>query len=249
MAAPRKPEKPAPTPEKRPARGADPKAEKKPAARAATLPPHAPPRPLRKPEKKLDLVRSFKAEYSAGRDPMLLVIQPAAYLTVTGKGEPGGDEFQARLGVLYGAAFTIKSVQQEAGRDFKVAPLEGQYWGKGDVFKVAAAADWNWKLMVRVPEFVTRSDLKRALESLTKKGRDPAEAGVKLERLHEGECVQALHIGSYATEPETIERMDAFARERGLALKGRHHEIYLSDPRKVPPTKIRTILRYPVQDA
>jgi hypothetical protein len=202
--------------------------------------------PARKAEKKLDLVKEFKAEYSAGRDPMLLVIRPASYLTVTGKGEPGGAEFQARLGVLYGAVFGIKLAQKAEGRDFKVAPLEGQYWGKGNAFKVAAAAEWNWKLMVRVPDFVTRGDLKQALEALRTKSRDPGEAGVKLERLDEGECIQALHVGTYATEPETIARMRAFAAERGLDLGGRHHEIYLSDPRKVPPTKIRTILRYPV---
>jgi hypothetical protein len=200
-----------------------------------------------RPAKKIDLVREFGAAYTGTRDPALLVLQPATYLTISGKGEFGGAEFQARLGALYGVAFAIKRNHAEAGRDFGIAPLEGQYWGKDQEFKVASPTEWSWKLMVRVPDFVARGDLKRALAARREQGQDAL--GVKLEQLREGECVQALHVGPYATESETIGRMRAFAAERGLKLIGRHHEIYLSDPRRVPPAKLRTLLRYPVVDA
>jgi len=201
------------------------------------------------PAKKVDLVREFRAAYTATREPALLVLEPATYLAISGKGEPGGAEFQARVGALYGVTFTIKFARKAAGRDFRVAPLEGLYWGKGHEFKVVTPADWNWKLMVRVPGFVTRGDLQSAQDELRAKGKDPAVALVKLERLREGECVQALHIGSYASEPETVARMQTFAAARGYAFSGRHHEVYLSDPRRVPPPKIRTILRYPIARA
>jgi hypothetical protein len=225
-------------------RPAQPKAKSGAAVKAATRAAPAP-----KPAKKVDLVREFRAAYTATREPALLVLEPATYLAVSGKGEPGGVEFQARVGALYGVTFTIKFARKAAGRDFRVAPLEGLYWGKGSEFKVEKPADWNWKLMVRVPGFVTRGDLTHAVQELREKGKDPAVALVKLERLREGECVQALHIGSYASEPETVARMQAFAAARGYALAGRHHEVYLSDPRRVPAPKIRTILRYPIARA
>jgi hypothetical protein len=105
---------------------------------------------------------------------------------------------------------------------------------------------WNWKLLMRVPEFIKAADVKAAIRTLEKKGKAPGAAEVYLEKLNEGTCVQMLHVGPYATEEETIAQMMAFANEQGLAFHGLHHEIYLSDPRRVPPQRLRTILRHPV---
>jgi hypothetical protein len=173
----------------------------------------------------------------------VVTIKPAKYLGIQGKGEPGNAQFQAQIGALYGAAYTIKMTRKFAGQgDFKVCALEGQFWGFA-----AGKPTMEWKLLIRVPEYVTARDLKDAVAALKKKGKD-AEAGqLRLETLKEGKCVQVLHVGPYDAERETIARMEAFARENGLAFRGLHHELYLSDPRRVPPERLRTILRHPVE--
>ena len=196
---------------------------------------------------KIDLFREHRDEYTMSREPVLVNVKSGRYLTVTGTGTPQGETFTQRLGALYGCAYTIKfDSKKRLGRDFKVGVLEGLWWAKGVAGNgLAAPKDtWRWKLMIRVPSFVTMRAVTAALEALRAKGR-PA-AAVKLETIREGRSVQALHIGAYADEPATIAKMDAFARGRRLRYRGKHHEIYLSDPRRVPPARLRTILRHPV---
>ena len=198
---------------------------------------------------KIDLFKQHKDEYAAPKEPALVTVKRSSYLTITGKGEPGGDVFQARAGALYAVAFTIKMTYKfAAGQDYKVAPLEGIYWGKtkADGFTSLPKSQWNWTLMIRTPEFIKQKQLKDALAALKEKGKGPEVAEVKLETLAEGKCVQMLHVGPYDAERETVERMLAFASDKGLKPAGPHHEIYLSDPRRVPPERLRTILRQPV---
>jgi hypothetical protein len=107
---------------------------------------------------------------------------------------------------------------------------------------------WNWKLLIRVPEFISEKDLKSAVDSLLKKGKDKRVSSVKLEALNEGSCVQVLHVGPYDQEAKTISKMRELAEGKGFAFEGRHHEIYLSDPRRVAPERLRTILRQPVRN-
>ena len=199
--------------------------------------------------KKLDLHRQHRAEYVAPKTPALVPTKPASYLTITGQGEPHGDVFQAAVSALYAVAFTIKMTSKQAGRDYKVCHLEGLWWGgKGTAgFWSLPPEQWKWKLMIRVPPFVGRDDLDRAVGVLKAKGKAPEVTTVRLEGLDEGLCVQVLHVGPYSEEPATVAKMRAFARENGRRLRGRHHEIYLSDPRRVPPQRLRTILRHPVR--
>jgi hypothetical protein len=195
---------------------------------------------------KLDLYKKHKAEYAASRKPMLVTIGPASYLSIIGQGKPGGPEFTARVGALYNVAFTIKMAKKFAGFDYAVCKLEGLWWetkGKGG----SGQAEWSWKLLIRVPEAIEATDRAAALATLAKKNKGPLVNEVRLETITEGLCVQALHVGPYAQEPETIARMKAHAEENGLAFHGQHHEIYLSDPRRVAPEKLRTILRQPVK--
>jgi len=193
-----------------------------------------------------DLVSQHQDEYAMPKDPVLVTVRAGRYLSVTGAGAPGGAEFQARLGALYGHAYTIKFAKKQAGADsFKVAPLEALWWvaGGGRVF-TAAKRRWRWKLLIRVPSSVRPADVRAARAALRAKGRP--STGVRLETIAEGSSVQMLHVGAYGDEPRTIARMDAFAHAHRLRLRGRHHEIYLSDPRRVPPARLRTILRHPV---
>lgn len=197
---------------------------------------------------KLDLYARHKSEYLAPRSPRLVTIGAARYLTVAGRGDPDGATFGAAVAALYGIAYTIKMAKKRSGRDFTVAKLEGLWWGgrRGRLLIESPVNTWRWKAMIRVPSFVADRDLLAARRILAARGR-PLTAPVRLETLREGKCVQMLHRGPYRAENATITAMVAFARDCGLRPQGRHHEIYLSDPRRVPPAKLRTILRQPVR--
>jgi hypothetical protein len=197
---------------------------------------------------KLDLYKLHKSEYVAPKAPVLVMTLPAKYLAIGGQGKPGSKEFQADTGALYGMAYTLKMAAKARGQDYKVSNLEGIYWGAGPEPDVPGAIPtvMNWLLIIRVPDFIQPKDLGAARDQLRAKGKTGEFDKVKLERIDEGACVQMLHVGSYQDEPKTVAQMSAFAKEKGLTYRGRHHEIYLSDPRRVPPARLKTILRLPV---
>ncbi len=141
----------------------------------------------------------------------------------------------------------MKMASKFAGRDYKVCGLEGLWWvSSAQKFLDARRESWQWKMMIRTPDFITAEDLKETIEKLRQKGKPAEVSQVKLERLDEGRSIQVLHVGPYSEEPTTIAAMEEFATEHGLIRNGRHHEIYLSDPRRVKPEKLQTILRQPV---
>ena len=195
--------------------------------------------PTMAPEK-LDLYREHRDEYVAPRDPTLVDVAPARYLAITGHGKPGGPEFATAVGALYNVSFTIKMASKTAGSDYAVSKLEGLWWKEG------SSIEWTWQPMIRVPEFITRKHLAEAVKKLLEREKDEVVSHVTVETLDEGKCVQILHVGPYTAEQQTIGRMRAFAKQQGLSFKGRHHEIYLSDPRRTEAEKLRTILRQPV---
>jgi hypothetical protein len=199
-----------------------------------------------KAQPKLDLYKTHRDEYAAPKQPVLLHIKPARYLAISGQGAPGGNSFTARIGALYAIAFTVKMTRKFAGRrDYAVCKLEGQWFFDDEPAKIPKD-QWRWKLLIRTPDFVTPAELDKAAATLLQRGKPAEVKEVKLERLEEGRCVQMLHVGPYEREPETMATMKSFAGRKGLQLAGPHHEIYLSDPRRVPPERLRTILRAPV---
>jgi hypothetical protein len=199
---------------------------------------------------KMELAEVWKPDYVAPRKPVLLEIGPATYLAVEGQGEPGGESFSAKIGALYGMAYTIKMTRKFGGRqDYTISKLEAQWWGDSkdqSCFANRPKAQWNWRLMIRTPEFVVPAELDAARAALKKRNKDAGTAEVQLYNFTEGSCVQMLHIGPYDQEVQTIQKMEQFATAKGLHFAGKHHEIYISDPRRVPPDKIKTILRMPV---
>jgi len=204
---------------------------------------------MKTPQQKIDLYKQHKAEYVTPRQPVLLNIGPAVYLAVEDHGRPGGDAFQAAISALYTVAFTIKMTRKAAGLgDYGVCKLEAQYFFDRDPVEVPKH-EWRWRLLIRTPDFVTSADVARAGAALAKRGQGGGARRVTRLRLREGRCVQMLHVGPYDHEGETMEVMKEFVRREGWRLKGPHHEIYLSDPRRVAPEKLRTILRVPVQRA
>jgi len=182
---------------------------------------------------KVDLFRQFKVEYVTPRKPVLIDAGPAVYLAFRGKGEPGGEAFQQAIGALYGAAWTIKMTRKFAGeQDFKVCSLEGLYWERCD-----------WQMLIRVPDFVSRTELRKAADALIAKGKPDTARQVELVKLKEGKCAQVLQVGPYSTASETIRALQAFAAEQGYEMAENCHEIYLNDPRRVAPEKLKTIVR------
>ncbi len=197
---------------------------------------------------KLDLFRLHAREYRASQDPVLIETLPAGYLSITGRGEPGQTEFIASLEALYSVAFAVKTASRARGEDYAVCKLEGLWWAAesqdGDAWAVEKLL--NWKLMIRTPDFIVSDRLQEAASPLLQLKKGPEVKSVKLERIHEGVCVQMLHRGSYGNEKESVDKMRLFAKEKGFRFDGLHHEIYLSDPRRVPEDRLRTLLRRPV---
>ncbi len=190
---------------------------------------------------KLDLYKTCKAEYVTPRKPAFVKTKPAQYLAISGTGLPGGPEFQDAIGALYNMAFTIKMARKFAGKDYTVCKLECRWENLR-----APRDQWRYELMIRTPDFITAKDLKAAVAAkLESKG--PLIKQVKLVRLNERGCVQMLHVGPYDKMGETQMQLEAFATANGKKGAGRPHEIYLSDPRRVAPAKLRTILRWPVK--
>ena len=197
---------------------------------------------------KLDLCKKFQSEYIASKDPVFVMVGPARYLSITGHGAPGGEHFKSHISALYAVAFTLKMAEKFVGHDYKVCHLEGQWWAEGcEDFRTHKPEEWEWRLLIRVPEFVTQTQVDAAIKSVVAKGKVGLANQVRLEELTEGRCVQMLHVGPYAEEKTTVDKMHQMVEGQGLHFRGPHHEIYLSDPNRVPKERLRTILRYPVE--
>jgi len=198
-------------------------------------------------EKPLDLYAAHRAEYVTPKTPVLVRVGSARYLGITGRGAPGGDAFTEAIGALYGVTFTVKMARKFAGTLYTVSKLEGLWWGDRDGnFMSQPREQWNWQLLIRTPEFITSPEVELAVATLIDRGKSSRVQDVGLVTLDEGLCVQMLHIGPYTEEQRTLEQMHRAAEAEGRRVHGRHHEIYLSDPRRVAPERLRTILRLPV---
>jgi hypothetical protein len=198
---------------------------------------------------KIDLYKLHKDQYVEAKKPVLVTVGKGMYLAIDGRGAPGGEAFSAGVGALYAVAYTIKMTRKFAGQqDYAISKLEALWWlGDGQSDWASAPQDqWNWTVMIRTPDFVTRQDLDSAVQVLLDKGKEPEVRQVRLASMSEGRCVQMLHVGPYDQVSRTISTMSQFAQDQGLAFSGRHHEIYLSDPRRVAPERLKTLIREPV---
>jgi hypothetical protein len=199
----------------------------------------------------LNLVDEHKQEYAASaRAAQRIMIGKARFLSSEGQGAPESEAFGGSIEAMYGVAYTIKMTRKFAGLgDYKVAPLEGLWWSdvRPEEFMAGPREQWRWKLLIRTPDFIAEKDLAAARESLRAKKKPPRFEQVRLETLDEGDCVQMLHVGPYADEPRTCSAMQAFIEEHGLSMTGRHHEIYLCDPRRTAAERLKTILRFSVE--
>jgi len=197
---------------------------------------------------KLDLVKEYKTYYTAKTNPELVEFNEIPFLTIVGKGEPGGEEFNGKVEALYSLAYGVKNIYKKQGKDFAVPKLEGLWWVNSYKPPLEVPREeWQWKLLIRLPDFVTLEAFEKTKEEVFKKKRLELIKEIKLEKIKEGRSVQIMHLGPYSIESETIEKMRDFMKKNDFTENGLHHEIYLSDPRKIAPDKMKTILRQPVK--
>ncbi|MFC5403363.1 GyrI-like domain-containing protein [Cohnella soli] len=197
---------------------------------------------------KVDLMKSDKLYYQAPQHPVTVELPELAYLSIEGEGSPDGEGFASSAEALYKAAYSAKALSKAAGQDYVVPRLEGLWWVDGNRNGLEVPKEeWRWKLLIRLPDFVSEAMVETALVQAAAKNKDNALIGkVSRTLLKEGTCVQMLHVGPYATEPETLGAMYAYMKREKLVHNGLHHEIYISDPRRSAPEKMKTILRQPV---
>ncbi|MBR0383312.1 MAG: GyrI-like domain-containing protein [Eubacteriaceae bacterium] len=205
-----------------------------------------------------DYKKEYKEFYMPKTKPSIVTIPGMNYIAVRGQGDPNMEdgEYKQSIGLLYGIAYTIKMSKKGDHRiegyfDFVVPPLEGFWWQDGvDGIDYAHKENFKWISVIRLPEFVTKEDFEWAIEEATKKKKTDFSKAEFL-TYDEGECVQCMHIGPYDDEPATVERMHAYMENLGYVLditdRRHHHEIYLSDPRRVAPEKRKTVLRHPIR--
>lgn len=205
-----------------------------------------------------DFKKEYKAFYLPKNKPEIVTVPTMNYIAVRGKGDPNeeGGVYQAAIGVLYAIAYTIKMSKKgdhriEGYYDFVVPPLEGFWWQDGvDGVDYADKSTFNWISVIRLPDFVTKADFDWAVAEATRKKKLDCSMAEFLS-VDEGECVQIMHLGAFDNEPATVAIMDAYLEANGyendFSATRLHHEIYLSDARKVAPEKWKTVIRHPIR--
>lgn len=209
---------------------------------------------------KLDYKKEYKELYLPKKKPHIIEVPEMTFIQVEGSGDPNTSEsYQKAIEILYGLSFTIKMSkmsgrQPEGYFEYVVPPLEGLWWTKGELFDGINVTDKNlflWISMIRQPEFVTEEVFAWAKAELGKKKPELDFSGTRLVSYEEGLCCQVMHAGPYDKEPETIKGMEAYIKEAGyitdISDNRRHHEIYLSDPRRTKPENLKTVIRHPVR--
>ena len=205
-----------------------------------------------------DFKKEYKEFYLSDKKPGVILVPKMNYIAVRGQGDPNqkDGEYKQAIGLLYGIAFTIKMSKKgdhqiDGYFDYVVPPLEGFWWQPGVTgINYAHKEDFRWISVIRLPDFVTKADFNWAVDEATKKKKTDFSK-VEYMTYDEGLCVQCMHIGSYDDEPKTVALMHEYMEQQGYALditdQRLHHEIYLSDARKVAPEKLKTVIRHPVR--
>lgn len=198
----------------------------------------------------IDLKRIHKDQYTARVEaPTLVDVPERPFLMIDGEGTPGvAPAYVAAVEALYPLAYGIRAaIKKATGDGYTVLPLEGLWWADDmEVFRADRKDEWKWTLMIGLPDVATAEMAEVVLPEVTRKKNLVAGNNVRFERFAEGKCAQVMHIGPYSAEEPTIDLLHEFIASSDLKLRGLHHEIYLGDPRKAAPEKLKTIIRQPV---
>ncbi|MBL6449762.1 GyrI-like domain-containing protein [Fulvivirga sp. 29W222] len=200
--------------------------------------------------RKLDLFRADPNYYQASQEPHIIELKPLKYLSIKGIGTPENMNFKNAVEAIYSISYNLKFTSKSIGKDFVVAKMEGQWWVEsGAPIAEAPPEEWQWNILIRMPEFISTNKVDKAVEEVIHKNNISLANEVQLITLNESRSVQIMHTGSYNDEKSTIDRLMKFIREHSLKVNGYHHEIFVSDPRNTPIEKLKTIIRYPVKQA
>ncbi|GAA3538917.1 hypothetical protein AFL01nite_26980 [Aeromicrobium flavum] len=199
---------------------------------------------------KTDLRKSLPTYAAKHGEFSIITVPPLRYLMLDGHGDPNeAADYERAITTIYPFAYNLKFLSKRVlDHDYVVPPLEALWWAE-DLSAFTDSRDkttWDWTLLSLVPEWIGDDHLAEARATVTRKGGAPGLHDLRAETLDEGTCVQTLHVGPYEMEGPVIAALHDFAAAEGFDLTGKHHEIYLSDPRRVAPEKLRTILRQPV---
>lgn len=205
---------------------------------------------------KLDLAKKYKPYFTAKIKPELVDIETAQFISLTGKGDPSDINFSEKIQALYATAYAIKFIHKALGQDFVVSKLECLWWfdtrqfGQPSISEIPQKVnrkEWEFRLLIRMPDYLSQVDLEKSISTVIAKKKTGVAQEIEFVEMKEGMAVQMLHIGPFATEPESLEQMEKFLISKGLSKNGHHHEIYLSDFNKTDPARLKTILRQPVR--
>ena len=203
-------------------------------------------------KKKLDYKKEFPEIYKPSlKTPTIIKIPEMTYFMIDGTGDPNtSEEYKDIVQILYNISYTLKMkiIKKETpDKDYVVPPLEGLwYMPKMDEWSMEDKEKWQWTMMIRIPDFIEDTQIKKALKILKETKNPSFFSKLRYEQYDEGTCVQIMYLGPYDEEPPTIKKMHQFAEKNGYILNGHHHEIYLSDPRRIEPERLKTILRQPI---
>jgi hypothetical protein len=199
---------------------------------------------------KIDYKKELKELYRPStKRPVIVDVPNMRFLMVDGKGDPNtAMEYQDAIEALYSVSYTLKFKVKTLGLlNYVVMPLEGLWWLEGSKeIDMTRKDDWSWTAMIMQPDVITKSHFESSIEEVREKRNPPALTKVRLEEYHEGLSVQIMYIGPYSEEAPTIKSLHSFAEEEGYTRRGKHHEIYLGDPRRTAPEKLKTVIRQPV---
>jgi hypothetical protein len=206
------------------------------------------------PSKKIDFKRQFKELYSARvGTPAVVDVPELSFLMVDGTGDPNSaGEYREAVEALFSVSYRVKFAVKRGpdGMDYGVMPLEGLWWSNDlPAFSLEDKSSWRWTAMIMQPDLVTDDLVHRSIVEASEKKPLPAASKLRFDRFREGLAAQVLHVGPYSAEGPTVERLHAFIAEAGLSRRDKHHEIYLSDPSRADPAKLKTVVRQPVEVA
>ncbi|HMR82232.1 MAG TPA: GyrI-like domain-containing protein [Niabella sp.] len=196
---------------------------------------------------KLNLQKEFKNYYSPSLIPQLLLLPAANYLSICGSGIAGDGLFNEQTEALFKMAYSIKKITKKLDKDFTVPPLEGIYWKDEKIPADAAFGLMNWELRIRIPDFVSGESVSLISLDSVKQTACPSIAQVLFLKCEAVKCAQLLHIGPYHQEGHSVQQLKDFIQKNDLRISGLHHEIYLNNPNRVSPEKLKTIIRYAVE--
>lgn len=202
--------------------------------------------------KKLDYKKAFPELYKpSAKEPSIIEIPEMNFFMIDGRGDPNkSTEYKLAIETLYAASFTLKMKiikKKMPTKDYVVPPLEGLwYMPQMENWSMKEKNKWFWTMMIRIPDFITQQQIKKSMIVLKETKNPVVFPKLRYKKYKEGKCAQILYFGSYDDEPETISKLHSYIEDQGYVLKGKHHEVYLNDPRRTKPEKLKTILRQPM---